>query len=62
MGDVARNIKTVTREEVNCMNYERPEVLATYTEAELVEEAAVCVVYGPGTGNGNDNGNGNGGN
>ncbi len=31
------------------MNYERPEVLATYTEEELVEEAAVCVVYtGPG--------------
>jgi len=28
------------------MNYERPEVLATYTEEELVEEAAVCVVYG----------------
>ncbi len=32
------------------MNYERPEVLATYTEEELVEEAAVCVVY-PGGGN-----------
>lgn len=30
------------------MQYERPEVLATYTEEELVEEAAVCVVYGPG--------------
>jgi hypothetical protein len=28
------------------MKYERPEVLATYTEEELVEEAAVCVVYG----------------
>jgi hypothetical protein len=28
--------------------YERPEVLATYTVAELVEEAAVCVSYGPG--------------
>ena len=25
--------------------YERPEVLATYTEAELAEEAAVCVFY-----------------
>ena len=32
------------------MNYERPEVLATYTEEELVEEAAVCMTYGPGTG------------
>lgn len=31
------------------MTYERPEVLATYTEEELVEEAAVCVVYGPGS-------------
>ena len=26
--------------------YERPEILATYTVEELVEEAAVCVVYG----------------
>ena len=25
--------------------YERPEVLATYTEEELSEEAAVCVFY-----------------
>lgn len=32
------------------MQYERPEVLATYTVEELVEEAAVCVVYGPGGG------------
>lgn len=30
------------------MKYERPEVLVTYTEEELVEEAAVCVVYGGG--------------
>ena len=32
------------------MQYERPEVLATYTEEELVEEAAMCVVapYGGG--------------
>ena len=30
------------------MQYERPEVLATYTEEELVEEAAVCVIYEPG--------------
>jgi hypothetical protein len=30
------------------MQYERPEVLATYTVEELVEEAAVCVVYDPG--------------
>lgn len=29
--------------------YVRPEILATYTEEELVEEAAVCVVYGPAT-------------
>jgi hypothetical protein len=27
------------------MQYERPEVLATYTIEELVEEAAVCIVY-----------------
>ncbi len=32
------------------MKHERPEVLATYTEEELVEEAAVCVVYGGGPG------------
>lgn len=32
------------------MKYERPEVLATYTEEELVEEAAVCVSYGGGPG------------
>ena len=25
--------------------YERPEVLVTYTVEELVQEAAVCVVY-----------------
>lgn len=28
------------------MQYVRPEILATYTEEELAEEAAVCVVYG----------------
>ena len=28
--------------------YERPEVLVTYTVEELVQEAAVCVVYEPG--------------
>ena len=27
--------------------YERPEILVTYNVEELVEEAAVCVVYGP---------------
>ena len=27
--------------------YVRPEVLVTYTVEELVEEAAVCVQYGP---------------
>jgi hypothetical protein len=32
------------------MQYVRPEVLATYTEEELVEEAAVCVAYGGGGG------------
>lgn len=37
------------------MNYERPEVLATYTEEELVEEAAVCMTYG-GPGNGGPGG------
>lgn len=26
--------------------YERPAILATYTVAELTEEAAVCVTYG----------------
>ncbi|MEP7188455.1 MAG: hypothetical protein ABI901_04590 [Roseiflexaceae bacterium] len=26
--------------------YERPEILVTYTVEELVQEAAVCVVYG----------------
>ena len=26
--------------------YIRPEILATYTEEELVEEAAVCLDYG----------------
>lgn len=30
--------------------YERPEILVTYTVEELVQEAAVCVVYDP-TGN-----------
>ena len=30
--------------------YERPEILVTYTVEELVQEAAVCVVYGPGGG------------
>lgn len=30
------------------MQYVRPEVLETYTEEELVEEAAVCVSYGGG--------------
>jgi hypothetical protein len=28
------------------MNYERPEVLVTYSEQELAEEAAICVLYG----------------
>ena len=28
-------------------HYVRPEVLASYSEEELVEEAAVCVAYGP---------------
>ena len=27
--------------------YIRPEILVTYTVEELVEEAAVCIVYGP---------------
>jgi hypothetical protein len=27
--------------------YVRPEVLASYTEEELIEEAAVCHSYGP---------------
>jgi len=28
--------------------YERPEILGTYTVEELVQEAVVCVVYNPG--------------
>jgi hypothetical protein len=28
--------------------YERPEILVTYTVEELVQEAAVCVVYSGG--------------
>jgi hypothetical protein len=28
------------------MQYETPEVLASYSEEELVEEAAVCTGYG----------------
>ena len=27
--------------------YERPEILVTYTVEELVQEAAVCVIYEP---------------
>ena len=29
-------------------HYVRPEILASYTEEELIEEAAVCQSYGPG--------------
>jgi hypothetical protein len=36
--------------------YERPEILVTYTVKELVEEAAVCVVYVPGGGGGGGGG------
>ena len=32
--------------------YERPEILVTYTVEELVQEAAVCVVYDPNGGGG----------
>jgi hypothetical protein len=43
--------------------YERPEILVTYTVEELVQEAAVCVVYdgtgGPGGGGGGGGGGGN---
>lgn len=28
------------------MQYETPEILASYSEEELVEEAAVCTGYG----------------
>jgi hypothetical protein len=44
--------------------YERPEILVTYTVEELVQEAAVCVVYdgtgggGGGTGTGTGPGTG----
>jgi len=27
--------------------YERPEIFVTYTVEELVQEAAVCVIYSP---------------
>jgi len=40
--------------------YERPEILVTYTVEELVQEAAVCVSYGPDSGN--PGGGGGGGN
>lgn len=30
------------------MLYERPEVLASYDDAELMEDAFVCTVYVPG--------------
>ncbi|HEU5100729.1 MAG TPA: hypothetical protein VFU22_16990 [Roseiflexaceae bacterium] len=40
--------------------YERPEILVSYTVEELVEEAAVCVFY-DGTGDGDDDGGGGGG-
>ena len=33
---------------MNAVKHKRPEVLATYTEEKLVEEAAVCVAYGGG--------------
>jgi len=36
--------------------YERPEILVTYTVEELVQEAAVCVVYGPNAGGGGGGG------
>ena len=42
--------------------YERPEILATYTVEELVQEAAVCVVYGGTGGPGGGGGGGGGGN
>lgn len=32
--------------------YESPAVLATYSIEELVEEATVCMQYGPGNGPG----------
>jgi len=35
--------------------YERPEILVTYTVEELVQEAAVCVAYGPDGGGGGGN-------
>ena len=42
--------------------YERPEILVSYTVEELVEEAAVCVVYdGTGGGDGGTGGGGGGG-
>ncbi len=33
---------------MNAVKHKHPEVLATYTEKELVEEAAMCVAYGGG--------------
>ena len=38
--------------------YERPAVLASYTVEELVEEATVCMQYGPGDGGGGGGGGG----
>jgi hypothetical protein len=38
--------------------YESPTVLATYSIEELVEEATVCMQYGPGGGGGTPPGGG----
>ncbi len=38
--------------------YESPAVLATYSIDELVEEATVCMQYGPGGGGGGGGGGG----
>jgi hypothetical protein len=39
------------KEVITLEKYERPQVLATYTIDELMDEAAVCMAYGGGGGN-----------
>ena len=47
--------------EVSSMKqYERPEILATYTVEELVAEAEVCATYGGSSGGGGGGGGGGG--
>ncbi len=44
---VFHNLAVLEGGEGTMQTYVRPEILATYTEEELVEEAAECVIYEP---------------